>query len=104
MVPICLLSNVQVVHAEWCIDWFFLHVICTCPQLAPIIPSSTRLACRVNCYASWQPIFSRHLCFHNVLSSSLYANVVLPSLLILGSATGQYSLLTLWSFTHKVLA
>ena len=34
----------------------------------------------------------------------VYANVVLSSLLILGSATRHYSLLKLWSFTNQVLA
>ena len=49
-------------------------------------------------------VWNRHLCFHNVLSSSWYANVVLSSLLDLGSATGHYFLLMLCSFTNKVLA
>ena len=55
-------------------------------------------------YISGVSLWALSVYFHNVFSSSLYANVVLPSLLILGSATGQYSLLTLWSFTHQVLA
>ena len=62
---------------------------------------SQRLLC--NFYQT-RRVWNRHHCFHNVLSSSRYANVVLSRLLDLGSATGHYFLLMLCSFTNKVLA
>ena len=62
---------------------------------------SQRLLCN---FHQTRRVWNRHLCSHNVLSSSRYANVVLSSLLDLGSATRHYFLLMLCSFTNKVLA
>ena len=66
-------------------------------QMETLFSVSRRLLCN---FHQTRRVWNRHLCFRNLLSSSRYANVVLSSLLDLGSATGHFFVIDV-VFLHK---